>query len=99
MTTGTEEARPTDPAAAPTAAEPFSAAAAGPAGTAADRAARAAARKLAAEARAARRGPADLPLAYATEATIRARAAAASEPAWLVDDRLAGLARHAELPL
>jgi Fe-S cluster assembly protein SufD len=87
MTTGTEEARPID------------AAAAGPSGSAADRAARAAARKVAAESRAARRGPMDLPLGYATEATVRARAAAASEPDWLVADRLAGLARHAELPI
>ena len=97
MSTETGEALPTDAGAAATAAAGASgAAAAAPSGAAADRAARAAAR---AAARGPRRGPADLPLAYATEATVRARAVAASEPAWLVDDRLAGLARRAELPL
>ncbi len=98
MTTGTEEVRSSDTEAA-AAASPVGAAASEPSGSAADRAARAAARRVAAEARAARRGPADLPLAYAAETTVRARAAAAGEPEWLVADRLAGLARHGELPI
>jgi Fe-S cluster assembly scaffold protein SufB len=102
MTTAADEGRPTDGSAAGGDAgrdRVIEAAAAGPSGSVADRAARAAARRVAAEARAARRRPADLPLAYATEATIAARAAAASEPEWLVADRLVGLARHAELPI
>ncbi len=85
MTTDVEATPPTNPV---------------PASDPASRAARASARAAAATAaRVTRRAPGDLPLAFATEESVRARATSAAEPAWLLADRLAGLARFAELPL
>ena len=90
MTTDAETSQPTDHAGAGS----------GPSADPRARAARAAARAAtAAASRATRRAPGDLPLAFATETSVRARAAAAGEPDWLLSDRLAALARFAELPL
>jgi Fe-S cluster assembly protein SufB/Fe-S cluster assembly protein SufD len=103
MTTDAEASQPTDHAAAGSGPAADAATGEAAAQQAADpevRAARAAARAAAAAAsRATRRAPADLPLAFATEESVRARAASAGEPDWLLGDRLAGLARFAELPL
>jgi Fe-S cluster assembly scaffold protein SufB len=102
MTTDAEASQPTDHATAGSA--PASDAAVRAGGAAAPdpaaRAARAAARAAATAAtRATRRAPGDLPLAFATEQSVRTRSAAAGEPDWLLADRLAGLACFAELPL
>jgi Fe-S cluster assembly scaffold protein SufB len=104
MTTDAEASQPTDHAAAGSgpAADPAAREVAVAPQTAdpAARAARAAARAAAAAAaKATRRAPADLPLAFATDENVRARAASAGEPDWLLADRLAGLACFAELPL
>lgn len=46
-----------------------------------------------------RRSPTELTVRFADEATVRAQSAARSEPDWLRDDRLAGLAEFARLPI
>jgi Fe-S cluster assembly scaffold protein SufB len=47
----------------------------------------------------ARQGPTDLTLSFVDEATVRATAKAARDPAWLLADRLAGLEAFEALPL
>ncbi|MGA2513851.1 MAG: SufD family Fe-S cluster assembly protein [Candidatus Limnocylindrales bacterium] len=47
----------------------------------------------------ARVGPADLTLTFVDEATVRGVASTAGDPAWLLDDRLAGLAAFEALPM
>ena len=49
--------------------------------------------------RPARRGPADLDLSFADEATVRSTAGAAAEPDWLLADRLEGLRLYQALPM
>ena len=46
-----------------------------------------------------RQSPTDLTLTFADEATVRRQSKLLEEPGWLLDERLAALARFAELPI
>ena len=46
-----------------------------------------------------RQAPTDLTISFADEATVRRQHSALREPDWLLDERLAALARFRELPV